>query len=70
MTVYHGETKQFNWECYMHVHVEQHVVLQGMMEYGYTGIDEQTKVWYLLPGIKTSALTPYTATPDIQNSFD
>jgi hypothetical protein len=45
-----------------------------MMEYGYTGIGEQTKVWYLLAGIKTSALTPciasLMATPDIQNSFD
>jgi hypothetical protein len=47
-TVYHGETKRFNWERYTHVHVEQHAVLQGMMEYGYAGIDEQTKVRYLL----------------------
>jgi hypothetical protein len=42
----------------MHVHVEQHAVLQGMMEYGYAGIDE---VQYLCAGIKTSALTPCTA---------
>jgi hypothetical protein len=72
--VNHGETKWFNWERYMRIHMEQHVVLKGMMEYGYAGIDECTKVWYLLPGIKTSALTPCTAnlmaTPDIQNSFN
>jgi hypothetical protein len=60
-TVYHGEMKWVNWECYMHVHMDQHAVLQGMMEDGYTGIDEQTMVWYLLVGIKTSALTPCTA---------
>jgi hypothetical protein len=58
----------------MCVHVEQHAVLQGMMEYGYAGIDERTKVWYLLAGIKSSDLTPCTAnlmaTPDIRNSFD
>jgi hypothetical protein len=45
-----------------------------MMEYGYAGKDERTKVRYLLVGIKTSALTPCTANlmamPDIQNSFD
>jgi hypothetical protein len=73
-TVYHGEMKRFNWEHCTCVHVEQHAVLQGMMEYGYAGIDEQTKVWYLLAGSKTSALTPCTAnlmaTPDIRNSFD
>jgi hypothetical protein len=73
-TVYHGETKRFNWERYTCVHVVQHAVLQGMMEYGYAGIDERTKVRYLLAGIKTSALTPCTAnlmaTPDIRNSFD
>jgi hypothetical protein len=45
----------------MCVHAEQHVVLQGMMEYGYAVINEQTKVQYLLVGIKTSALTPCTA---------
>jgi hypothetical protein len=68
-TIYHGETKQFNWECYMRIHMEQHAVLQGMMEYGYAGIDERTNVWYLLAGIKTSDLTPCTvnlmAMPDI-----
>jgi hypothetical protein len=61
------------WDLYTHIHVEQHEVLQGMMEYGYAGIDELTKVQYLLAGIKTSALTPCTAnlmaTPDIQNSL-
>jgi branched-subunit amino acid transport protein len=61
--------KRFNWERYTRVHAEQHVVLQGMMEYGYAGIDERTKVRYLLAGIKTSALTPCTANlmamPDI-----
>jgi hypothetical protein len=40
MTVYHGETKQFNWEHYTCIHMEQHVVLHGMMEYGYAGIDD------------------------------
>jgi hypothetical protein len=53
----------------MCVHMEQHVVLQGMMEYGYAGINEQTKVYYLLAGIKTSASIPcianLMATPDI-----
>lgn len=60
-TVYHGETKRFNWERFTRIHVDQHAILTGLMQYGYQGIDERSKVRFLLGGIRTPALTPCTA---------
>ena len=38
------------------LHSEQHDILEGLVEYGYFGIDNRTKVRYLNDAIKTSAL--------------
>jgi hypothetical protein len=38
------------------IHAEQHAVLNGLTDYGYSGIDNSTKVRNLMTGIKTDAL--------------
>ena len=53
---YHGEKKSWNFEKYATLHMEQHNILESLVEHGYTGIDARSKVRYLNDGIKTSAL--------------
>jgi hypothetical protein len=52
--LYNGEKKRFTWETYVKIHTEQHSVLNGLKDYGYTGIDDSSKVCNLLKGIKTT----------------
>jgi hypothetical protein len=35
-TLYNGEKKRFTWEMYVWIHMEQHAILNGLKEYGYT----------------------------------
>ena len=56
MTTYQGEKKRWNFERYVRVHVEQHSVLEGLVEHGYAGIDARSKVRHLLNGIKMEQL--------------
>ena len=53
-TLYNGEKKRFTWETYVRIHTEQHSVLDGLMDHGYSGIDDSSKVRLLLAGIKTT----------------
>jgi hypothetical protein len=53
---YTGERKNWTWEKYVQIHAEQHAVLNGLTDYGYSGIDNGTKVRNLMAGIKTDAL--------------
>jgi hypothetical protein len=56
-THYSGERAQrWNFEKFINVHYEQHAILTGLVTYGYSGIDEPTKVQYLLDGVKTDKL--------------
>lgn len=57
-TTYAGEQRRWNFEKYVKVHVDQHAILQGLVEHGYSGIDERSKVRHLLAGIKSAALDP------------
>jgi hypothetical protein len=41
---------------YVQIHAEQYAVLNGLTDYGYSGIDNGTKVRKLMAGIKTDAL--------------
>ena len=54
--VYNGEKARWNFEKFIRVHYQQHNVLQGLVPYGYSGLDEPTKVQYLLDGVKTDKL--------------
>jgi hypothetical protein len=56
VTLYNGEKKQFTWEMYVWIHTEQHSVLSGLKDYGYTIIDDSSKVRHLLKWIKTTEL--------------
>jgi hypothetical protein len=53
-TLYNGEKKRFTWETYVRIHNEQHVVFNGLKDYGYAWIDDSSKVRHLLKGIKTT----------------
>jgi len=53
---YTGETRKWNFEKYVRVHVDQHAILNGFREHGYSGIDKRTMVRYLTVGIKTRSL--------------
>jgi hypothetical protein len=55
-TLYNGEKKRLTWETYVRIHTEQHSVLNGLKEYGYSVIDDSSKVRHLLKGIKTTEL--------------
>jgi hypothetical protein len=53
---YTGERKKWNWEKYVQIHAEQHAVLNGLTDYGYSSIDNGTNARKLMAGIKTDAL--------------
>jgi hypothetical protein len=48
-----GEERIFYFERYVRVYTEQHSVLNVLVEYGYYGIDESSKVRTILKGITT-----------------
>jgi hypothetical protein len=55
-TLYNGEKKRFTWETYVSIHTEQHSVLNGLKGYGYTWIDDSSKVRHPFKVIKTTEL--------------
>ncbi len=55
-TFYTGERRNFTFDKFVQIHIEQHTILDGLKEQGYTGIDPRSKVRYLMNGIKTTAL--------------
>jgi len=52
---YQGEQRRWNFEQYVKSHIDQHHILNNLHEYGYSGIDEWSKVRYLVGGIHTNA---------------
>ena len=55
---YNGEKCHWNFEKYVKVHIDQHMILAGLVEHGYTGIDKRSTVHHLMQGIKTHDLDP------------
>ena len=53
---YVKEMRNFMFETYVMKTVEQHVILEGLTEYGYQGIDDGTKVCLFLEGIMAPEL--------------
>jgi hypothetical protein len=72
-TLYNGEKKIFTWETYVRIHTEQNSVFNGLKDYGYTGIDDSSKVRHLLKVIKTTELdvckTQVMASPSLRDNF-
>ena len=57
-TTYDGEKCHWNFEKYVKIHIDQHMILACLVEHGYSGIDERSKVCHLMNGIKTRELDP------------
>ena len=73
-TIYDGEKRRWNFEKYVKVHVDQHAILEGLVEHGYSGIDQRSKVRYLMNGIRTRELDPVKtrilSDATLRNDFD
>ena len=73
-TSYSGEKRRWNFEKYVKMHFDQHAILYGLVEHGYSGIDDRSKVRKLMSGIKTKVLDPVKtqimASATIRNDFD
>jgi len=73
-TTYSGETRRWNFEKYVKTHVDQHQILQDLTEHGYAGIDERSKVRYLMDGIHTHTLdhikTHIMGNAELRSNFD
>ena len=73
-TSYSGEKRRWNFEKYVKTHVNQHAVLTGLVEHGYSGIDDWSKVRHLMSSIKTKVLDPVKtqimASSTLRNDFD
>ena len=57
ISTYDSEKKAWNWKKYVAWHVEYHIILGNLMEYGQQGLDPRSKVWYLLNGIRCDKLS-------------
>ena len=53
---YNGQTRKWNFEKYVRMHVDQHAILHRLREHGYAGINKRTMVRYLTVGIMTTSL--------------
>ena len=51
-----GEGRHWDFERYATLHKEQHIILEGLKEYGYAGMDEGSKTRHILAEIKGSRL--------------
>jgi len=73
-TSYQGEQRQWDFELYVKCHMDQHHILDGLCEQGYSGIDEWSKVRHLLDGIRTHAFeavkTRILSDSALRNDFD
>jgi len=73
-TTYSGKQRQWNFEQYSKLHKDQHTILTDLTAHGYAGIDERSKVRYLMNGIKTTDLdlvkTQIMASAPLRNDFD
>ena len=74
ITAYIGEKKRYMFKNYIQFHVDQHVILNGLVEYGYSGIENRRKVSNLMEGIKTCELdlakTQILCSAPLRRNFD
>ena len=50
---YDGERKTLDWEKYVALHKELHIIMESLTDYGYSGMDNGIKVRHFLQGIKS-----------------
>jgi hypothetical protein len=74
MISYNGEGCHWNFEKYDTSQKKPHQILEGLVHYGYSGIDARAKVCHLMDGIKTSVLDVPTgqilSNPVLCSDFD
>ncbi len=74
MISYNGEGRHWNFDKYVTAQKKHHQVLEGLVHYGYSGIDPTTKVRYLMDSIKTKELDVLTGqilgNPMLRSDFD
>ena len=46
----------WDWDKYVALHKEQHAIMESLTDYGYSGMDNGSKVCHFLQGIKSSEL--------------
>ena len=72
-TTYQGDRRNFTFDRFIKIHMDQHAILEGLVQHGYSGIDPRTKVQHLMNGIKLKELLPVQtqifSTPALQTDF-
>jgi hypothetical protein len=72
-TLYNRENKRFIWKTYVWIRTGHHSVMDGLKDYGYTGIYDSLKAHRLLKGIKTMELdvckTQFMLIPTFRDDF-
>jgi hypothetical protein len=53
---YHAETRTYTFEKLVLTHLKAHSILESLVEHGYVGIDERSKVRHLMDSVKTKSL--------------
>ena len=56
MTLEGGKRRNWNFDKFVIAHKEQHAIIDKLVEHGYKGIDEGSKVRLFMQGIKDPAL--------------
>jgi hypothetical protein len=55
-TICNGEQQCWDFEKYINVQKSQHLIMEGLVQLGFTGIDPRSKVSYILDGIMTETI--------------
>jgi hypothetical protein len=58
---YRGKQKNWDWSGYTNAHIKQHTIAKNLIEHGYSGLDERSKVRHLLAGIRTMRSSLWSA---------
>lgn len=73
-STYKGQSSRYGIEQHIIIHKSAHTILEGLVDYGYTGIDERSKVRYLNDSIKTTKLdapkAQIMASAELRSNFD
>jgi hypothetical protein len=71
---YHAKTRTFTFERLVLMHLKAHSILESLVEHGYNGIDERSKVCHLMEAIKTTKLdaakAQIMANADLRTNFN
>ena len=67
-------TKRYNFDDYVKIHLDHHQILSDLTAHGYAGIDDRSKVRHLLKGIKSlkmdSVKTAILASSTLRSDFN